>query len=242
MTEKKQACVYIDEAGDLGINRGTRWFVITGVIVAQEDEKHIRDTITLIKNKLNLHEIHLRKIHDFYKISYIISKLKDENFTIINVLTDTNICHLRDSILTYNFMCRILLERASWYLRDHDMGADIVLSSRGTSRDKELICYIKEKLLNYAENQIVSDRFNKIKSKAACDWDMLQLADVCATSMFKAYETNAYGFVTPCYMSNLKDKIYRYNGKIDKYGIKFFSDDMKPSADYFKNHRICTKK
>lgn len=134
MTEKKQACVYIDEAGDLGINRGTRWFVITGVIVAQEDEKHIRDTITLIKNKLNLHEIHLRKIHDFYKISYIISKLKDENFTIINVLTDTNICHLRDSILTYNFMCRILLERASWYLRDHDMGADIVLSSRGTSR------------------------------------------------------------------------------------------------------------
>lgn len=43
MTEKKQACVYIDEAGDLGINRGTRWFVITGVIVAQEEAEKISE-------------------------------------------------------------------------------------------------------------------------------------------------------------------------------------------------------
>ena len=139
-------------------------------------------------------------------------------------------------------MCMILLERASWYLRDHNMNADIILSSRGTSRDKELIDYIQEKLLNYPDNQIVSDRFNKVKSKAACEWDMLQLADICATSMFKAYETNKYGFITPCHMSNLKDKIYKYNGKIDKYGIKFFADYMKPSADYFEDRRICTKK
>ena len=29
----RKSSIYIDEAGDLGIQRGTQWFVITGVIV-----------------------------------------------------------------------------------------------------------------------------------------------------------------------------------------------------------------
>ena len=37
--EKKKCTVYIDEAGDLGIGRGTQWFVITAVIVPKESEK-----------------------------------------------------------------------------------------------------------------------------------------------------------------------------------------------------------
>lgn len=122
------------------------------------------------------------------------------------------------------------------------MMADIMLSSRGTSRDNDLIYYIQEKLLKYPHNQIDANNFGKVKCKTASEWDMLQLADICATSMFKAYEIDKYGFVTPCLMSNLKDKIYRYNGNIDKYGIKFYTDDMKPTNDYFAGHNICTKK
>ena len=73
----RKSSIYIDEAVDLGIQRGTQWFVITGVIVAEEDEKRIREVIRQIKNRLNIHEIHLRKIHDFFRNSlYIISKLK----------------------------------------------------------------------------------------------------------------------------------------------------------------------
>ena len=44
--------VYIDEAGDLGINRGTKWFVLTAVIVAKEAEPKIRAKIRQIKSKL----------------------------------------------------------------------------------------------------------------------------------------------------------------------------------------------
>ena len=211
--------VYIDEAGDLGIQRGTKWFVITAVIVHTSEEQSIRSAIAHIKTKLNLKEIHLRKLNDFYKTAYVISQIKDKEFTTVNVLMDTDTCELRDSVTTYNYMCRILLERVSWFLRDNNAYADIVLSSRGTSRDGELIDYIKNKLLNYRNNEI-SNRFNKINSKQASQWDMLQLADVCATSMFKAYEINSYGFVTPCHMSNLKNKLYTYNGSFDKYGLK----------------------
>lgn len=241
MSDKIKKCtVYIDEAGDLGIQRGTRWFVMTGVIVMEEDEKIIRAALNNAKNKFNVREIHLRKLNDFYKTSYVVSQIRDLPFTTINILMDTNICPLKDSIATYNYMCRFLLERASWYMRDNNLRGDVVLSSRGTSRDKELISYIKSKLLNYDYNQIAAV-FTDIKSKQAASWDMLQLADICATSMFKSYEINHLGFVTPCHMMALKDKVYTYNGKMDKYGLKFYSDDMKPNSDYFKGHYICKK-
>ncbi len=35
--------VYIDEAGDLGINRGTQWFILSALVVNKSDEFSIRD-------------------------------------------------------------------------------------------------------------------------------------------------------------------------------------------------------
>ena len=60
--------------------------------------------------------------------------------------------HLKDSIKTYNYMCRILLERVSWFLKAHNSKADVMLSGRGTKRDGELIHYIEEKLIRYDYN------------------------------------------------------------------------------------------
>ena len=39
MTSNKDiSTVYIDESGDLGINKGTQWFIISGAIISKEDE------------------------------------------------------------------------------------------------------------------------------------------------------------------------------------------------------------
>ena len=54
--------VYVDEAGDLGIERGTKWFVLSAVIVEKEKELPIREKISKIKADINVHEIHIRKI------------------------------------------------------------------------------------------------------------------------------------------------------------------------------------
>ena len=102
---KSNKCtVYIDEAGDLGINRGTKWFVITGVIVPKDNEKQIRDVLQQAKTEFNLKEIHMRKLGDFYKSAYIVSQLREQDFTTVNVLMDTDKCPLKDSIKTYNFL------------------------------------------------------------------------------------------------------------------------------------------
>lgn len=70
--------VYIDEAGDLGIGRGTTWFVLTAVIVDKTAEASIREKMSKIKARLNVREIHLRKITDFNKRAFIVRELNED--------------------------------------------------------------------------------------------------------------------------------------------------------------------
>ena len=57
--------VYIDESGDLGVGKGTRWFVLSAVIVKRTEEPTIRNKINQIRKKLNIQEIHFKKIPKF---------------------------------------------------------------------------------------------------------------------------------------------------------------------------------
>lgn len=238
--------VYIDEAGDLGIGRGTTWFVLTAVIVDKTAEASIREKMSKIKARLNVREIHLRKITDFNKRAFIVRELNETEFVYMNVLVDTNqfdANKIPSSVLAYNYICKYLLERVSAYLENAGKEADIVLSARGTSRDGELIQYIEEKLLPYAGNRINEKHFNKISAKSAASWDMLQLADVCATTMFLTYELNGYGFSVPCFSMALADHLYRDQGKnIENWGVKFFTSEMKPDLKELRKSRICVKK
>ena len=207
--------VYIDEAGDLGIGRGTRWFVLSAVIVAKEDESAIREKMGQIKNRLN-----------------------------INILVDTtkfDKAKIPDPLKAYNYVCKYLLERVSLFLEERGKVADIMLSARGTSRDGDLIKYIKEKLLPYEKNSINSAVFNKITARGAGEWELLQLADVCATTMFLTYEVNGFGFSTPCFSTAMSNHLYRYRGSLENYGIKFFTNDMKPNLEQLKATRVCSK-
>lgn len=241
----KQCTIYIDEAGDLGINRGTRWFVLSAIIVDKDKEDAIRKKIKSVKSELNLNEIHFRNLRNYEQKCYAVSNLSDTDFDLINIIVDTTQLTLNKtdrngspSIVSYNYCCRLLLERVSWFLRDTDRIGDIVLSSRGTSRDGELIEYINEKLLKYDFNEI-SNRFNTIKAKSASQWDMLQLADVCATSIFNYHEPNRYGFITPCYCYRLKSHVYSRSGNTESYGMKYFDSKMKPDKNYFLSKMIC---
>lgn len=237
--------VYVDEAGDLGYQRGTQWFVLSAVIVDKSEEQAIRTSMSQIKTRLNVNEVHLKKIPDFMKRAYIVRELEQKNFTYVNVIVDTgklNLAMAASSSTAYNYICRMLLERVSWFLRDTNRVGDIVLSARGTSRDGELIDYIQDRLIPYADNQIVSCVFEKISAKTANSWDLLQLADVCATTTFLAYELNGWGMRAPCYFKVLSSHIYRYNGKMERYGLKYFSNSMKPASSALRCDYACMKK
>lgn len=237
--------VYIDEAGDLGIGKGTQWFVLTAVIVKKCDEPTIRKCMDGIKTKLNVHDIHMRKINDFMRRAYIVRELSKQPFTYMNVIVDTSkfdVQRIPSSLIAYNYICKYLLQRVSWWLRDQQATADVVLSARGTSRDGELIDYITQKLLPYKYNSIESNVFERISAKSAATWDMLQLADVCTTSMFLMHEINGWGFTTPCFTLMLRKHLFENKGKVETYGIKYFVDDMRPDGSQMNEHWPCNKK
>lgn len=241
----EKSTVYIDESGDLGRGTGTKWFVISAVIVDKEKERPIRQTMNAIKSRLNVREIHLRRISDYYRRAYLVRELNNEDFTYVNIIADTNkldCSKIVSPAIAYNYLCRMLLERVSWFLRDTGRMADIVLSARGTSRDGELIEYIQEKLIPYGNNQIASGVFGNITAKTANSWDMLQLADVCATTTFLAHEINGWGFRTPCYFKVLQNHLYKYGDKVMSYGLKYFTDEMKPDKEEISNNYPCKSK
>lgn len=237
--------VYIDEAGDLGYRRGTKWFILTAVIVDKNKEREIRSTLASLRTKLNVNEIHLRKIVDFNKRSYVVRELEPEPFTYINIIVDTsklNLSMAASSATAYNYICRLLMERVSWFLRDSgNHVADVVLSSRGTSRDHELIEYI-QRLIEYDKNQIMSNVFNKIYASTALSRELLQFADICATTTFLAYEINQWGMRVPCYFKVLAGHIYARSGQTSSYGMKYFSNDMRPDDGALRCNYACMKK
>jgi len=233
--------IYIDEAGDLGDNRGTRWFVLTAVIVDTKDEANIRKCIKTIRSKFNLQSIHFRSIKDFGRRSYIVRELVGEHFQYINIMFDTtlyDVCKISFSNEVYHFICKALLERVSWILRDTERKGEIILSGRGTSSDNELVDYIENEIIPHPNNTI-ADVFTNVDCKQASSWDMLQLADVCATTMFYSHEINGYGFITPCFAMRLKNNLCKTNDSSDISGIVYYDKKMKPKAAYFKGKKIC---
>lgn len=229
----EKSTVYIDESGDLGQGKGTRWFVITAVVVDAEKERSIRNAIQEIKNNLRIPEVHFRKVCDFNKRLFLTSRLSKEDFTYINVIADTNkmdYSKIPSPAIAYNYMCRMLIERVSWFLRDNKRGADIILSARGTKRDNELVTYIN-KLIKDDNSKIEVSTLGNIKATCANTLDLLQLADVCATTTFLAYEKGEFGIAIPCFFKMLESHLYKYNGEVNRYGIKFFNNEMLPDAD-----------
>lgn len=239
-----ESTVYIDESGDLGVNKGTRWFVLSAVIVDKNQESSIRMTIDRIRTRLNIREIHITKLREFYKRAYVVKELNNEKFVYMNVLVDTtkfDKIKIPNPLIAYNYVCKYLLQRVSWYLKDNDRKANIVLSARGTSRDGDLIKYIEEKLIPYPDNNIAKGVLGSVVAKSSSSWDLLQLADVCASTTFLAYQVNDYGFRTPCFLRCLIEHLYKKNEKYDSYGLKFFNDSMKLTNQEKRENTICRK-
>lgn len=222
----KRVNVYIDESGDLGYQRGSNWFCITAVIVEESDEKNLRSTIKKIKEKLNISYIHFVKIKGFGRRSFIVNKLNDESFTIISVVSDTRKLDIakKSTTLAYNYLSRLLIERVSWYLRDNDMIGNVLFSSRNSKKDEELVGYVA-KMVKNSNNTIASNHIGTVSYKKASEWDMLQLADVCASSIYQAHQPDDYGFRYPCFINKMINHLYTYDRKVLNYGMKYFPDD-----------------
>lgn len=215
--------VYIDESGDEGINRGSRWFILTAIIVRKDCEQNLLKTMKNITKKLNFKFIHWNKIKQYSTRKFIIDNLCNSDFKIIHVMIDTQKMGRSKSERIYPYFLGFLLERVSSLVKMEHAKANIFISSRNNKQsNKDIIEYIESERSN---NNVQKELINFIKFVPNANMILLQLADVCCSSLYNALTKN--DSKSWYYIIRLKEKIYSQNNKILGYGFKAFPNINK---------------
>jgi hypothetical protein len=217
---------YIDESGDEGIGgKGTKWFVITALIASQEEATALGYTYHRIKQRINLGA---DKVLHWSELSHprkkaVVEELANNDFSICSVLVDTQHQDIVNTSLKgkrlYFYTFRRLVERITWYCDDKGYKVRIYAENKGGISYEELNVY-----LNYIQSQpdceIRKGCILGVKPKAKPQSNLLQLADSVCGAVQNAVEYK-YGVIEDSYLLALKDKLYRRDGKVFGYGIKF---------------------
>lgn len=99
--------VYIDEAGDEGLNKGSKYFILTAVIVPKNKDLEISKEVDCIKSNLEIDikkQLHWNSIKGFPNKLMIMEKIGSLDIKIVNVIIDTKSIKLIPSNNIYLFI------------------------------------------------------------------------------------------------------------------------------------------
>lgn len=214
----KEYNVYIDESGDEGIKKGSKYFIITAILIKKELDLKYYKQINLLKTKINANKIKKEELHwvtikSERKKEEILTTISEMDLTIINIIIDTDKMHYISSAKLYPHFTAYLYERIGWFIRDHYALANIYISSRSNLVKKDLINFLKNK--NHF--RIDYKKIKEIKIIPNEQNNLLQLADCCCSALGQALRNND----KKTYISYLYKKYYSYNEKYLGYGLKY---------------------
>lgn len=215
----KEYNVYIDESGDEGIHKGSKYFILTAVIVEKEKDLEISKSIDEIKSNLELNQktqLHWNSIKGKPNKLMVLNTIAKNDITIIHVIIDTYSIKFIQSNKIYFYFSGYLYERICWLMNYKNGKANIIISTRGQLKKSDLLNYISKN--NNNKFKINTKYINSIKLVANNKKKILQMADCCCSSLFQYLRYNDN--ITKEYINILKPKIYNYNGKYVGYGIK----------------------
>lgn len=233
---------YIDESGDEGFSfegGSSEWFVLAAVVTKRERDVEVVKLVDRARVQLGKPErkpLHFRDLKHEQRLPFIgeISAAELRTITVLihkPSLQETE--KFRDRFRLYFYATRYLLERVSWYCRDHKLPTDpgdgsveIVFSNRSGMSYDELKGYFD---LLEARTSLFDVRV---------DWDVirtcqiiayspgkrmgLQVADAVASSAFYAFQPSRHGYTENRYLGMLKPVVYHYRGQYLGYGLKFW--------------------
>ncbi len=239
--------VYIDEAGDegfkfrqnLAIQSSSDWFVLGAFITRKAADLETVKIINRVREEFEREpkkHIHWKDLKHPQKVRYC-QIIAGQKARIILV------CVHKPSLLEpetfgeryrlYFYGVRYLLERISWFVRDHhnpqkhggDGTAEIVFSNRQGMSYSEMKDYLRR--LDKQKESGVDVRVDlerlpleKITTLTPGRCMGLQLADAAAGAMFNALERDRYSNTEPRYIRELLPILYRHGEKTTGYGLK----------------------
>lgn len=236
---------YIDEAGDEGIETGgTRWFILGALLVPKKSDFQISKMVERIKitfGKKNDWVLHWSKIKKHDQKRYICKELNTEKWVFSCVATDkthpfiTQSRGMKEKDVLYFYSTRLLLERLSWYAREHGNGKAIpIFEYRSSTSYDKMREYFKQlrdwdppSEIQISWDNLESTNFRIIPKRSS---RLMQASDSACGALSDGLEYSGYGLIEPSYIISLKSHFYRRFGNLFSYGLKFLH--IKPSELY----------
>jgi len=239
--------VYIDESGDDGFvfnadgTGSSRWFVLSAVVIRTRSDLELVKCVAEVRQLLNRptnYPLHFVKLKHEHRKPYV-ALIGRAPVRCFSVVAHKPSCLSPQSFraeknLFYHYLIRLLLERVSWYCRDHrvagdgDGRADVTFSNRGSMSYQAVREYLSKLKANPADvridwnvidpNQVVAVAHEKLAG--------LQAADATASSTYYAVNLNRFGQTEAAYATSLLPTFYRHGGQLRDYGIKWWPDDF----------------
>jgi len=220
--------VYVDESGDRGWSpTSSPVFIVAALIVPDEIDaqlRAVRDQLCIDLHKpisTVLHWAENLKKHDQRK--YVSRTLGFEDITLSYFVIDKASFGgaprgLGHHERMYNYALRRLLERISWFARDHGREARVTFAHVKNFKYVTLRNYLH--VLQGIPTQIHWPSLASLKIKGPNDYLLLQFADIAAGALSSAICPDPYGSVEVAYLSELAHRIYRRPpGPITTYGL-----------------------
>jgi hypothetical protein len=225
---------YIEEAGDEGLGRGSRWFIVGAVLVETSQDLALSRSVDTIRAQFKLQPpgapLHWRKIKHTSIRRGIIDLLQPFDFRLSFVICDTQHPAIQTSSLRgcgrlYFYLARLLVERISWFGAEMGQKVDLIFANRSNMSYQQLMKYLSE-ISQDKECRIkpgIID-FQRSRCLAAGQVKLLQVADICNGACFNSLERDQYGYSDERYFIGLWDKLYRHGHKLFSYGMKFLPE------------------
>jgi len=237
---------YIDESGDEGFRfdqRSSEWFVLSAVVTRRATDLEAVRLVDDVRARLARppkKPLHFRDLRHEHRLLYVDAIAK------ANLRSASVLVH-KPSLLEpekfgeryrlYFYVARYLLERVSWYCRDHrtstdsgDGSLELIFSNRSGMSYVELRDYLSH--LRAQTGPIdVRIEWGVVKEDQVLSFSPgrrmgLQIVDAVAGSLFYAVEPSQYGFTEDRYARMLKPVIYHHRGRYLGYGLKFWPRDV----------------
>ncbi|HVY23675.1 MAG TPA: DUF3800 domain-containing protein [Steroidobacteraceae bacterium] len=238
---------YIDESGDEGFvfkpdgTGSSRWLVLSAVIVRRENDLivvKLMDEVRALLGRQPRKELHFVKLNHAQRIPYARAIGKASLRTVSVMIHKPSVqepeTFQAHKHRLYRYASRLLLERVSWLCRDHHIKgkgsglADIIFSNRGQMSYEELRGYLCKLRENSAGVNIDWNFIDPAAVSAVQHSQMagLQIADAVASGIFAALNPNQFGDTESRYLTELLPTVYRHQGQLLGYGLKFWPGDI----------------
>lgn len=222
---------YIDEAGDEGFVTPTvpgkgssEWLIVGAVIVPEENDlalSHAVDDLRLLLKRPPPKPLHFRDLKHNAKRAAM-DQLATYDFVACIVALWKPPQGAGKAFpqppYMYNWACRLLVERLSWYADEQSRQVNLFFSNRATTSYAKLQTYMNW-MQNDPECQIRAGSisgFQPVNQTVK----LIQIADFYASAAYAALEPDPFGNSEEDYLLRIKSQLYRRNNNLLSYGFK----------------------